>query len=73
MKDLRVLGRSLENVLLVDNAPYSYMMQLANGIPIIPYYRGKDDDQLIALEEYLMGLKDVEDVRKPNSEYFKLH
>ena len=49
VKDLRVLGRSLENVLLVDNAPYSYMMQLANGIPIIPYYRGNDDDQLMAL------------------------
>lgn len=28
VKDLRVLGRTLESVLLVDNAPYSYMMQL---------------------------------------------
>ena len=41
VKDLRVLGRSLESVLLIDNAPYSYMMQLANGVPIIPYYQGK--------------------------------
>ncbi len=44
VKDLRVLGRKLSNVVLVDNAPYSYMMQLENGVPIMPYYRGKDDD-----------------------------
>lgn len=49
MKDLRVLGRSLSNVVLVDNAPYSYLMQLDNAIPIIPYYRGKDDEELISL------------------------
>jgi CTD small phosphatase-like protein 2 len=73
VKDLRVLGRKLENVLLVDNAPYSYLMQLDNAIPIIPYYRGKDDDELLSLEEYLMKLKDVEDVRPLNREYFKLH
>ena len=73
VKDLRVLGRSLESILLIDNAPYSYMMQLANGVPIIPYYQGKQDKELIALEEYLMKFKDVKDVRKPNSEYFKLH
>ena len=40
VKDLRILGRKLENVVLVDNAPYSYLMQLSNGIPILPYYRG---------------------------------
>ena len=67
MKDLRVLGRKLENVILVDNAPYSYMMQLGNGVPIIPYYRGKDDSELLALEDYLMRLKDIDDVRKVNS------
>lgn len=44
VKDLRVLGRSLANTVLVDNAPYSYLMQLENGIPIIPYYRGREDE-----------------------------
>lgn len=43
VKDLRVLGRKMQNIVLVDNAPYSYIMQLENAIPIIPYYRGKDD------------------------------
>lgn len=73
VKDLRVVGRSLSRVVLVDNAPYSYMMQLDNGIPILPYYRGKDDDELLSLENYLMGLKEVEDVRPINRDYFKLH
>ena len=49
VKDLKILGRKLENVVLVDNAPYSYMMQLSNGIPILNYLKGKDDDQLIRL------------------------
>lgn len=49
VKDLRVFGRKLSNIVLVDNAPYSYMMQLDNAIPIIPYYRGKEDDELVSL------------------------
>ncbi len=72
VKDLRVLGRNLANVVLVDNAPYSYMMQLGNAIPILPYYKGKDDDQLVILEQYLMGLKDVDDVRPVNNAHFRL-
>lgn len=73
VKDLRVLGRDLANIVLVDNAPYSYMMQLGNAIPILPYYKGKDDDQLISLENYLMNLKDVDDVRTVNGQHFRLH
>lgn len=57
----------------MDNAPYSYMMQLHNGIPILPYYRGKEDDQLKKLEKYLMSLKDVKDVRVRNKEHFSLN
>ena len=59
-------------MVLVDNAPYSYMMQLSNGIPILSYLKGKDDDQLLKLESYLMSLLEVEDVRAVNSSTFKL-
>ena len=41
VKDLRIIGRPLENLVLVDNAPHTYLLQLNNGIPIIPYYKGK--------------------------------
>lgn len=47
-KDLRIINRDLKNLILVDNAPYSYIYQLENGIPILPYYSG-EDQQLPAL------------------------
>ncbi len=49
------------------------MLQLANGVPILNYFKGKEDNQLYYLEKYLMGLVDVEDVRVHNAEYFRLH
>ena len=42
VKDLRVIGRDLKSMVLVDNAAYSYAYQLGNGIPILPYYSGMD-------------------------------
>ena len=59
-------------MVLVDNAPYSYMMQLSNGIPILSYMKGKEDDQLLRLEPYLMNLLEVEDVRVVNSSTFRM-
>jgi CTD small phosphatase-like protein 2 len=56
IKDLRVLGRDLSRVVLVDNAAYSYCFQVANGIPILPYYEGSNDFELGALKEYLLSL-----------------
>lgn len=44
IKDLRVItNRSLANMVLVDNAPYSYYFQIDNGIPIVSYYNDKSD------------------------------
>lgn len=48
------------------------MLQLSNGIPILNYFKGKDDNQLFYLEKYLMGLLEVKDVRTVNEEYFRL-
>jgi CTD small phosphatase-like protein 2 len=49
IKDLRILGRDLSELVLIDNAAYSFVHQLDNGIPIIPYYRGEKDYELKAL------------------------
>ncbi len=46
IKDLRIINRSLSDMVLVDNAAYSYYFQLENGIPIIPYYHGDVDFEL---------------------------
>lgn len=43
VKDLRLINRSLSDIVLVDNAAYSYAYQIDNGIPILPYYEGKID------------------------------
>lgn len=51
-KDLRIINRDLSQMVLVDNAPYSYIFQLENGIPILPFYKG-EDYQLPRLEKYL--------------------
>lgn len=49
IKDLRVINRSLSTMVLIDNASYSFCFQLENGIPIIPYYCGKNDYELMGL------------------------
>lgn len=72
VKDLRLLGRDLSRVVIVDNAAYSYAFQVSNGIPIISYYQGQTDYQLRALKEYILSLSDFEDVRESNQRTFKL-
>ena len=72
MKDLRIINRNLSEMVLVDNAAYSYAFQLENGIPILPYYEGSDYE-LAALENYLDQLDRVQDVREVNKKNFKLH
>jgi len=65
IKDLRVLGNRNINViinfkfkdmLLVDNAAYSYYFQLENGIPIVPFYDNHNDRELIYLTAYLLQI-----------------
>ncbi len=40
-------------MLLVDNSAYSYGLQIDNGIPILPYYQGKEDQELHHLASFL--------------------
>lgn len=72
VKDLRVLNRNLSDMVLVDNAAYSYAFQLDNGIPIIPYYEGRNDFELKALQTYLESMLWAKDVRDINRNTFKL-
>jgi len=51
IKDLRIFkGRNLKEIILVDNAAYSFGYQMENGVPIIPFYDNKADRELIRLE-----------------------
>lgn len=73
IKDLRIISRPPETVILVDNAAYSYGFQPFNGVPIIPFTGDLSDGELLFLTEYLDFLFDKEDVRKVNKEHFKYH
>ena len=74
IKDLRVIGnRDLKDMILIDNAAYSFGFQIENGIPIIPFYDNKDDQELRHLIPYLKFLSSVEDLREINKQTFKLH
>jgi CTD small phosphatase-like protein 2 len=47
VKDLRIFkNRNLKDIILVDNAGYSFGFQINNGIPIIPFYNNKKDREL---------------------------
>jgi len=72
IKDLRIFGdRKLENIILVDNALYSFAYQIENGVPIIPFYDNKQDKELLSLKIYLEGLNYTKDCREINKKTFK--
>ncbi|CAK81167.1 unnamed protein product (macronuclear) [Paramecium tetraurelia] len=71
-KDLRIFNRSLSQLVLVDNASYSYAWQLDNGIPIIPFYDNKEDRELELLLKYLKGMQNCKDVREYNRNHLRL-
>ncbi|CAK79948.1 unnamed protein product (macronuclear) [Paramecium tetraurelia] len=73
IKDLRIFKtRKLSDMLLIDNAPHSYLYQIQNGVPIIPYIDNKQDEELKSLLQYLMQFKNVKDVREFNMQYLKI-
>lgn len=73
VKDLRVIDRELTDMVLVDNAAYSYIYQMDNGIPILPYYHGSTDFELKALQAYIESMLLLKDMRSANRRTFKLH
>ena len=65
VKDLRVIAnRDLKDVVIVDNAVHSFAFQLDNGIPIIPFYDDRRDEELLHLSYYVNCLIPHNDVRE---------
>lgn len=71
VKDLRILNRSLERIVLVDNAMYSFALQLSNGVPIIPFSDNPADLELQHLTTFLLKLRHVDDVRPVIHQHFR--
>lgn len=73
IKDLRLFkGLDMRDVVIVDNAVYSFGFQLLNGIPIIPFYEDPEDEELYHLIPFMEVLADADDIRVKNQEAFKL-
>lgn len=73
VKDLRILAnRELSDVVLVDNASYSFGYQIDNGIPILPFYDNKSDVELRLLVPFLLCLNQIQDVRPHIKNTFNL-
>lgn len=56
IKDLKILeeGRSLRDIVIVDNNVQSFFLQLSNGIPIYEYTGDKSDTMFPLLTDYLL-------------------
>jgi RNA polymerase II subunit A small phosphatase-like protein len=62
VKDLTHLGRPIEQVVIVDNSPFSYMFQPENAIAIGTWFSDKTDRQLYDLLPYLDTVLGTDDV-----------
>ena len=63
IKELSKIGRPLEDVIIIDNNPMSYVVNIDNGIPILTWYENPKDDELMKLIPLLKYLSKVGDVR----------
>jgi CTD small phosphatase-like protein 2 len=73
IKDLRVFsGISLDQMLIADNFVYSFAFHLDNGIPIVPFYGDKADNEMIKLIKYIKSIGEKPNLRKTNGKIFKL-
>jgi len=73
LKDLRILAnRSLKDIVIVDNAAYSFGYQVDNGVPIISWHDDPYDRELFNLIDYLKALSKAEDIREVNRLTFHL-
>ena len=63
IKDLGVIQRKLENLIIIDNNPISYLRNKENGIPILSWYDDLKDNELIKIIPLLRYLSRVNDVR----------
>jgi len=65
IKDLRVIKNvSMKDMILVDNAIYSFGLQLSNGIPITPFKHNKTDEEFLYLWKFLIDCHDIYDLRE---------
>jgi len=64
IKDLKSLNLKLNDVIILDNNPWSYKYNKKNGLPIKSWHFDKNDNELLKIIPLLKYLSTVNDVRK---------
>ncbi|KAJ9539875.1 hypothetical protein OSB04_026381 [Centaurea solstitialis] len=74
VKDLSFVSKDFCRVVIVDNNPFSFLLQPVNGIPCIPFSAGqpRDDQLLEVLLPLLKQLSEQRDVRQILYERFHM-
>lgn len=62
IKDLNLLGRSMDRMLIIDNSPVAYCFQPRNAVPILSWFDDPNDDELLKLIPLLQQLATQESV-----------
>lgn len=52
-------NKNRDDIIIVDNFIYSYALDLKNGIPIKPYYMGKEDYELKYICDKLAAIRNA--------------
>lgn len=62
VKDLSRLGRELDQIVIIDNSPMSYMFHPQNAVPVISWFDDMSDCELLNLIPFFEALADIDDV-----------
>lgn len=63
VKDISLLGRPMEKIILIDNNPCAMLASPDNVIPIMSFYDSPTDNELPKVLKLLHEMKDLDDVR----------
>lgn len=73
IKDLRIIRNvDLKNMIMIDNSVLSFSFHLENGIPILPFYSNKSDNELLFLRDHLINLSYSNNFTRDNGGIFNL-
>jgi RNA polymerase II subunit A small phosphatase-like protein len=73
LKKITRRGFSLQKVLIVDDTPEKVLHNYGNAIYTKPYYGSTTDNELTHLANYLLTLKNVENVRTIEKRHWRQH
>ena len=59
-------------MVLLDNLVLSFGESVENGVPIVEFRDNMEDEELVGLEKYFVGISGDEDVRVRNRERWRL-